>query len=253
MDLKKRIELEEDLFPKIFTNYIDKEYGGLFYNEGNKVSYDSNHALIYKDKVVNLEKTLNDITDFYMSKGINPNIYQASEDNGYFESNEEIFLSCGYNVWTEESLDLMVLANENRITKTKNLDIKIVSEWDERIATDICIPCEEEYEIEVIKSGIKAKNEIVFVAYKNDKAVAITYIHTSEFDVCRYDYILVAKGERNKGYARELVSYVVEYCKDKNIENCFTWPAHRGSQKILEEAGFESFFHINIARASYIK
>ena len=43
--------LEEDLFPKIFTDYEERDYGILFYNEDNKDSFDSNHAVIYKDQV----------------------------------------------------------------------------------------------------------------------------------------------------------------------------------------------------------
>ena len=43
--------IEEDLFPKIFTDYEEREYGILFFNTDNKDSYDSNHAVIYKDKI----------------------------------------------------------------------------------------------------------------------------------------------------------------------------------------------------------
>ena len=35
--------IEEDLFPKIFTDYEEREYGILFFNTDNKDSYDSNH------------------------------------------------------------------------------------------------------------------------------------------------------------------------------------------------------------------
>jgi len=46
--------LEEDLFPKIFADYEERPYGVLFYSTNNKDSYDSNHAVIYKDKVIGL-------------------------------------------------------------------------------------------------------------------------------------------------------------------------------------------------------
>ena len=44
--------IEEDLFPKIFTDYEEREYGILFFNTENKDSYDSNHAVIYKDRQI---------------------------------------------------------------------------------------------------------------------------------------------------------------------------------------------------------
>ena len=61
--------LEEDLFPKIFTDYEERNYGILFYNEDNKDSFDSNHAVIYRDKTEDLPGVLSDIVRFYSSKG----------------------------------------------------------------------------------------------------------------------------------------------------------------------------------------
>lgn len=61
--------LEEDLFPKIFTNFEEREYGILFYNTENKDSFDSNHAVIYKDKIRDLPKVLSDIAEFYRTRG----------------------------------------------------------------------------------------------------------------------------------------------------------------------------------------
>ena len=47
--------IEEDLFPRIFTDYEEREYGILFFNTDNKDSYDSNHAVIYKDSLTYAE------------------------------------------------------------------------------------------------------------------------------------------------------------------------------------------------------
>ena len=83
MDLLK-IYREEDLFPREFTVYAEREYGLLFYNDNNKDSYDSNHAIIFKDRINDIPKTLEDITEFYRNKGIKPTIYQSITDDGYF-------------------------------------------------------------------------------------------------------------------------------------------------------------------------
>lgn len=40
----------EDMFPKSFTDYEERPYGILFYNTTNKDSYDSNHAVIFRDQ-----------------------------------------------------------------------------------------------------------------------------------------------------------------------------------------------------------
>ena len=50
--------IEEDLFPKIFTKYEERDYGILFYNTENKDSFDSNHAVIYRERIQNLQAAL---------------------------------------------------------------------------------------------------------------------------------------------------------------------------------------------------
>ncbi len=253
IDIRERIEREEDLFPMTFTNYIEKDYGVLFFNEQNKESYDSNHALLYESKVVDLDRTLHEITKFYKGKGIKPSIYQATGDKDFFMENKELFKKNNYDVWTKEELDFMVLTEANCITSSLELDIKMISEWDERIATDICIPCNEEYEIQVIKDSIKSKEEIVFVGYKENRAVAITYFHLSRYNVCRFDYILVNPDERGKGYGKDMVHHIVEYCKKNHIPSPYAWPAHEISASILYKAGFRPLFNVDVARASYNK
>ena len=84
-----KIYREEDLFPREFTVFSVREYGLLFYNDNNKDSYDSNHAIIFKDRINDVAKTLEDITEFYRDKGIKPTIYQSITDNGFFESIRE--------------------------------------------------------------------------------------------------------------------------------------------------------------------
>ena len=77
--------VEEDLFPKIFTKYEERDYGILFYNTENKDSFDSNHAVIYKDKIQDLQQVLADIVRFYKTKGIRPIIYQSMLDDNWFD------------------------------------------------------------------------------------------------------------------------------------------------------------------------
>ena len=251
MDIIKAIMFEEDMFPKAFTNFIEKDFGILFYNEENKNSYDSNHGLICKSRITDLGSVLDYITEFYTKKNIRPNIYQATEDEEYFTENEAIFKEHGYELHIEGPNNFMLLTAENIIKSSNELDIRLITEWDESIAADICIPSGESHEIEVIKSSIKSKNHRVFVGYTDGKAVAITYFHISEYNCCRFEYIIVSKDFRNKGYGRELLSYVADFCRENNVKNCFTWPAHKTSEKICYEAGFRYLFHAEAGRATY--
>lgn len=253
MNLEKTFILEEDLFPKLITNYQERPYGILFYNESNKISYDSNHAVIYKDQIEHLEKVLEDIINFYQSKSIHPSIYQATQDEGYFEEHKHVFNKMGFKVWTERPAKFMVLEGDNEIDVSKSLTIKLINEWDERIASDICIPSAEAYEIEVFKNAINHKAAKVFVGFKDDEAKVILSMHESDLGCVRFDYILVSKNERKHGYGKEMISYVTEYCKQHKLENCYLWPAHEVSERISHQAGFRYIFTKEVARASYTK
>ena len=58
---------------------IERDYGILFYNTENKDSFDSNHAVIYRERIQNLQ-VISDIADFYKAKGRRPIIYQSMLD-----------------------------------------------------------------------------------------------------------------------------------------------------------------------------
>ena len=58
---------------------IERDYGILFYNTENKDSFDSNHAVIYRERIQNLQ-VISDIADFYKAKGGRPIIYQSMLD-----------------------------------------------------------------------------------------------------------------------------------------------------------------------------
>lgn len=147
----------------------------------------------------------------------------------------------------------MLLSEENQLKEHLDLEIKLLTEWDERIASEICMSSNESYGIEVFKRSIKNEDSRVFVAYLDEEAVGILNMHISNRNCCRYDYILISDNHRNKGYASGLLAHVTNYCNINNISNCFQWPAHKHSEYICEQAGFRHLFESEVARASYNK
>ena len=121
--------LEEDLFPKIFTNYEERDYGILFYNTENKDSFDSNHAVIYKDKIQNLQQVLSDIAEFYKAKGSRPIIYQAMLDDNWFDEIKDELSAAGYKSWIEDQ-EYMLLTEKNTIVPNPEIQVCKVEKWD---------------------------------------------------------------------------------------------------------------------------
>lgn len=233
-----KIFREEDLFPREFANFEARDYGILFYDENNRDSYDSNHAVIFKDKITDLDAVLADIRSFYQSKGQSPIIYQATAEEGYFAENKGAFAKHDFKTW-EEEIRFMVPAEENKLVVNPEISVKRVTEWDEAFATEIFEKAGEPWEIGVARRMIRNSNTVFLVAYYQGSPVGMTYVHVRS-GVCRYDYILVSKEHRRIGVGRALMNALVEYCQEQRIENCYLWPAGESAQRIYLEAGFQT-------------
>ncbi len=235
MNLEK-IYNEEDLFPREITSYEKREYGYLFYDEDNKESYDSNHALIFKDKISDLGQVLDDIISFYKAKEIKPTIYQSISDEGYFEEIKGMLSDYGFESWSETQ-KYMILLESNSIVSNPEVVVNKVSDWDDEYGTEIFEKAGEPWEIDVAKKVLKNDNTMFLVAFYKGKPVGMTHCHITD-GVCRIDYLLVSKEYRNIGVGRSLIHCFVEYFKANHIENCYLWPDGETAEKIYYEAGF---------------
>lgn len=250
MTLKESIFMEEAEFPKRIADCEERNFGLLFYMEQNNDSYDGNHAFIYPEKILDLGEVLDEITVFYESKGIIPSIYHPHKE-GYFSDNHPIFTSHGYVITYEAPHRVMLLSGDNEIIATKRLDIKLLNNWDDRIASDILLPSGEPWEIKPLKNLIIHDDSLVFVGYLDEKAVTYTNIHISKYENTRFDYIVTSKEQRGKGYASELLSFVVEYCKNNKLPVCWQWAGP--SEHICYKVGFREIFSIPAGYAKYKK
>lgn len=241
------LKQEETDFPKHFASYVEKEYGILFYMENNKDSYDGNHACIYPHKITDLGGVLDNIKQFYKRLGIRASIYHPFEKD-YFKRNEEILKAHGYTYTPEDDHRVMILTEENQIITPKRLDIRVLNEWDDRVATDILIPSGEPWEVEVTKKRVENEGAYLFVGYLDGKAVVYMDIHKSELGNTRFDYIVTAKEHRGNGYASELSSFVTDYCRENQFPICWQWAGP--SEHIFYQAGFREVFTIEAGYAT---
>ena len=121
--IRNNILKEECEFPKLFASCSEKAYGLLFFNENNKDSHDSNHAILFPDKIVNIRDVLSDITKFYLKKSITPRIYQPYV-RGYLTKHMREFKNSGYEIEMYGESKFMLLSDENKINSSARLEIK---------------------------------------------------------------------------------------------------------------------------------
>lgn len=250
MTFKQKIMNTEREFPSIFTNRVEKDYGILYFNENNKISHDSNHAVLFNEKITDLEYVLLDIRMFYQSKCIEPRIYLMYEGTQP-NYDQKIFEKCGFEI-TKLGLDrFFVLSEENQIINNKKVEVRLLREWDERIAEDIYLPDHDSFTPIVIQNSMKNPDYYCFAGYVNHKVVSTASFYISLDGIARLDSVETAIGERGKGYSREVIRYLVEYYKEHFKVPFYLWPANSTAEKIYSEAGFRLLFEAEAAVAVY--
>ena len=217
MNLAK-IYHEEDLFPREITTWESREYGILFYNTDNPDSYDSNHAVIFKERISDLK---------------------------------EVLQECGFKSWTEAQR-FMVKREENIIQPNPEIVVEKVSQWKEEFASEIFEKAGEPWEIGVAKRALSNGNTLFFVAFYQGKPVGMLHSHVTK-GVCRGDYLLVSKEHRNMGVGRLLMHAFVENCNANQIEDCFLWTDGETAERIYNEAGFRYVETKHAGRAVYVE
>nr|MBQ4317680.1 GNAT family N-acetyltransferase [Clostridia bacterium] len=242
----RSIRLDEIYFPKTFASFTEREYGILYYMDDNRDSYDGNHAFIFPDRINDLGAVIDDITGFYKDHGIRALIYHPHEKD-YFRKNEQILNAHGFEYTYEPDHRVMLLNGENTIRTEKRLDIRVLDSWDERVASDILIPSGEPWEVDVTRRRTEYDGTYLIIGYIGGRAVVYTDIHKTENDTTRFDYIVTAKSERGKGYASELVSFTVDYCRTNNFPICWQWAGP--SENICCRAGFTEVFTVEAGYA----
>lgn len=240
---------EEDLFPREIASCEERAYGFLFYSDDNKDSYDSNHAVIFREKVRDVKAVLQDITSFYLGRGIRPTIYQSIRDEGYFEQIGRELTACGFTWWTEPQR-YMVLCEKNMIVPPPGITVEKASQWQDIYGTEIFEKAGEPWETDVARSALMNSNTLFFVAYDGGRPAGMTHCHVRD-GVCRVDYLLVAKDCRRKGVGRALINAFAQYCSDRRFDLCYLWPDGETAEKIYYEAGFRHVETRLAGRASF--
>ena len=225
---------EEDFFPREFTNAHERPWGVMYHNPDNPDSYDSNHALIFRDKVKNLPAVLREIADFYISRGLKPIVYQSILDDGWFGEIAQELSDAGFRSWQEEQ-QWMLLAQDSAIRATA--DVRRLTAWDEDLAAYLYNAAGEPWEIAVAKRQLENDNTLFFAVFVEGKPVGAIYGHVNADGICRIDYLLVATAHRGNGLGRALTHYFVTHCRENHIP-CALWPDGTTPERIYQEAGF---------------
>jgi len=244
-EAQKNIILREEAeFPRLFAHAHETDYGVLFHQQSNADCNDANHAILCPQKISNLGAVLDDIRDFYLTKGLVPLIYPPYVP-GYIEENHVVFAQHGwkfvlYDNEYEESR-MMVLTEPSVINVPRRLEIRRLHEWDNNIAAAFGKQPNEPY-LQVNRDCLRHENFYCFVGYLNGVPVTHTSLYVSPLGCTHFLDFETAEQQRGQGYGREIIHFVTEFCRVQGFPLCYQWPANATSERITTEAGFRVVF-----------
>lgn len=231
-NIKRMLETELR-FPQRFTNMVQRNYGLIFFNEGNKRSYDSNHAVILD--LIGVESSLRDIESFYKSKGINPRIYGAFLPNEM----EKIRTSLENHEFTIVMLPDRFFHHDHestlrpipglRIQRVRNLTLDIMEA--------IAIEFGGDYTLRVAERHLQHPSYHLLCGFWDEEIVSLASVGIFA-GYSRVDDVYTRASFRGRGFAGAMLHHLIEYHRQVSQNHLYLYSSNPDSIRIYQKAGF---------------
>ena len=231
-NLKRLIETERH-YAKRFTNVTPKSYGIIYWNEGNKESYPSNHAII--TDFIGVEASLKDICSFYRSKNITPVLFHSLQPNE-LELLTPHLKKHGFEI---ESLyhEFYLLEKETNIEPVGGIYFERLVQVKDNIRELVLSDNYGEYIIKYLERHLKSPGYHLLGGFANDELVTIASVNVFE-GYSRIDDVFTNKFYRGKGYSSALLHHLVKYHQGLGDNHLYLYSHTPQAAKLYEKAGF---------------
>ena len=231
-NLKRMIDTELH-FASRFTNVTLKDWGLLFWNEGNKTSWDSNHAIIVD--YVGVESTIREIMNFYKAKGITARIYPSLRDNELDQLKPHLEPH-GFKI-DVLPVHYAVHEKESKIDPTSGIHFERIRQMTEPLLELILAGGGGEWTLKVAQRHLQHPAYHLLGGYVQDELVCVASVN--EFaGYSRVDDVMTHPFYRGKGYSSAMIHYMVGYHKRTTENYLYLYSSVPEAIHIYEKAGF---------------
>ncbi len=238
MHIKDLIALADIFAPSAYAKMRKTDWGVLFWDENNPTKHDINHACILEDSL--FAKALPEIRDFYINKDLTPRIYLLKNQKDTFQA--DLFAS-GFETYTVGDFKHFLLTDENRIPQSHQLDIRELTErtcvTQELLHNLYDVYMQDDSDTlnrmqRMLPCCIESKKCNVWCGYFEGRPVCLAMVVTSDFGMQFFDLVETAEQYQCRGFARELISFLVNRAKMPT----FLYSENPTAIRIYEQAGF---------------
>lgn len=232
--LKERLIKAEIDYPGLFSTRFEKPWGMIFMNPDNPTSHDSNHAVITHGRAY--KKILKEITTYFESHKVTPRIYGAYREK-QLKVLEPLLTERGFAI--EKSADHLMFHQTGRNRRyPSRLVFKRQQSYDEALFKQLYEPDEWAYSLPVQKVSVTNAHFHIFVGYLEGVPVVTSTLSDFSNGLYRLDDVVTVPAYRKHGFAREMLSFLVDYFEENIQGFLYLWVIDPSAQKIYEEVGF---------------
>lgn len=238
MNIKELIMLSDIYAPEAYADIIEMPWGIMFYDDNNPTMHDVNHACILNDAL--FTTALEDIKSFYLQKGLVPRIYLAGaqhrdykivmEAQGFtvskFGDFQHFLLTEKCCISNSGQLSIRELRNKNDITQKMLDNLYSVYMKDD--------PDTINRSRRMLRRVVGSNKCRLFCGFYDNDPACIAMLVETRFGMYCFDLVETAQKFKGRGFARELISYLVKLCDRPT----FLYSENPIAIRIYEEAGF---------------
>ncbi len=227
--------LKQDLsYYDSFTDKTVTEYGILYHNALNPMSYDSNHAIItdFRDP----DSAIRSVIKFYTNLDITPRLYHAYIDNE-LEILRPHLDTLGFTVKVPDSV-FMLFPDNGFPLRSAAADIRQVRELTQDLIDLIHTEDAGDWSINVLKYHFKDDHFHLFGLFDQGKVVSQASLkimngYSSVSDV------LTHKEYRGRHYGTELMKYMVDFHRAISTNYLYLWAENPVAIRMYQNVGFK--------------
>ena len=237
-DMARKILEADNQYYKSFANYINTDYGILYYNTDEPEWTDFNHACIINYNTdSDFDAIIKNIKDFYISKNLRPFIY-SDFTRGQREIIQSDLIKNGFKIEDNYGGQTFVIhTSECKINAPYTLKIKKINKNED--LSCIYKIMKDKDDAEDIETRFKNQGFSLFVGCLSDDTPVVT-ADLEYFDgIVLLDDVETAEEYQGKGYARQMIRFLVDY-HYKNYKDSLLYLYYDNpvAGRIYNEAGF---------------
>ena len=237
-DTVRKILEADNQYYKSFADFINTDYGILYYNTDDPEWTDFNHACVLNyNKASDFGAIIKDIKNFYISKDLRPFIY-SDFTRGQRELMQADLIENGFIIEDNYGGQTFVIhTSECKINAPYTLEFKKISNGGD--LSCIYKIMKDKEDAEDIETRFKNPGFSLFVGYLSDDTPVVTADLECFDGIVLLDDVETAEEYQGKGYARQMIRFLVDYhYKNHQQSLLYLYYDNPVAGRIYSEAGF---------------